>query len=544
MFYVLFIARHYLPIFLCSLLLNACQILPSLDDRVNSTYLLNPDTQLSTALHIPTTNHAHVTSPMSMSTPEHPQPESQNPNNTPTTQENQAMYYSAYIYNLVDAKDALSARVTLIDNAQTAIDIQYYIWRNDVSGNLLFQKIFQAAKRGVRIRLLLDDNNTRGLDNLLAVLNQHTNIQIRLFNPFIYRQWRALGYLTDFPRLNRRMHNKLLIADNQAAILGGRNIGDEYFDIDRNTAFADLDVLVAGEIITPLAQDFDRYWNSESAYPLEKIIKRPNYQKGYQQLNTDYHQQQTYWVYQNHLQYSNFSQALRQGNLNYIHAQTQLVSDDPAKALDRRVKVDIAEELRRALQQPQQEMYLVSPYFVPTKIGTAALTSLAKQGIHITILTNSLRATDVAAVHSGYARYRRPLLKAGIQLYEFKADNAVLTQKDKGLTGSSAASLHAKTFVIDRQRIFIGSFNLDPRSARLNTEMGLVIYHSQLAESMQQSLQHFTTQTAYHLTLDAQNRLQWQNPDTGEISRQEPEASLWKRIISKILSYLPIERLL
>lgn len=525
----------------CSVMvMSACQSLPSLEGRESSVYISSQNQHVSQALHL---------FPEKINEQSKVETQSLTSQDTQIIENNgmskrQELRYPAQLYILTDAKDALAARVVLIDNATVSIDAQYYIWRNDISGSLLMQKLWQAANRGVRIRLLLDDNNTRGMDHLLAALNSHPNIQIRLFNPFIYRSWRALGYLTDFPRLNRRMHNKSFIVDNQAVILGGRNIGDEYFDIDVDTAFADVDVLVGGKVVVPISEDFDRYWNSDSAYPLDRVIKKANLQKGLQQLYASHLLEQTYWVYQNHLQHSAFSQALREGTLAYVHAETRLISDDPAKALDRRVEVNITEELNHALQNPQREMYLVSPYFVPTKFGTSALVALAQQGIKITILTNSLRATDVAAVHSGYARYRRPLLKAGIQLYEFKADNAVLTNKDRGLTGSSASSLHAKTFVVDEERVFIGSFNLDPRSARLNTEMGLVIYHPALAKVIQSSLYRFTTQTAYHLTLDKQNRLQWTNPDTQETSYQEPEAGFWKRVVSRILSYLPIERLL
>lgn len=450
----------------------------------------------------------------------------------------------ADLYILGDAKDAFAARIALTDHAVRSLDIQYYIWRNDLSGSLLLQKLQAAAERGVRVRLLLDDNNTAGMDNLLAALDAHPNIQIRLFNPFLYRRFRAWGYLTDFPRLNRRMHNKSFTADNRAAIVGGRNIGDEYFDISGDTAFADMDVLIGGAAVKRVSEDFDRYWNSDSAYPFAAIVKNADTGAGQQQLAADHNLEPAYAAYQTALAAAPLNRAIAAGKVPYIHAPVQLVSDDPAKALNRQIHIDITAELARALQQPKQELYLVSPYFVPTRQGTAVLAALAQSGVRIGILTNSLRATDVAAVHSGYARYRKPLLQAGIGLYEFKADNAVLTAKDTGLTGSSAASLHAKTFIADRERVFVGSFNFDPRSARLNTEMGLVIHHPPLAQNMQRTLETFTEKTAYRLSLDRHRRILWTNPDTGQTSRQEPKAGFWKRLAAKILSYLPIERLL
>lgn len=557
--------------------LTACQSLPSLAERKDSVYLSETSSPaLEKALLLPPLNSHNTRQPEKM---EHiKQPETPASASTPAIQLFQALNdkysnepvetnetdtanvaahqhitklntetrYPTDLYVLSNAKDAFAARIALIDHASRSIDAQYYIWRNDVSGTILLQKLYAAAQRGVRIRLLLDDNNTKGMDNILAALNAHPNIEIRLFNPFLYRKWRFIGYLTDFARLNRRMHNKSLTADNRASIVGGRNIGDEYFDIDTNTAFADMDVLVSGKIVPRISQEFDRYWQSKSAYPLESIIKiKPEDNSlGKQQLAANHYIEPAYANYQIRLAHAPLNQALAQGYLPYIHAQTQLISDDPAKALEKKVKIDIGEALSNALQKPKYELFLVSPYFVPTKSGTQAFAQLAKSGVNITVLTNSLRATDVAAVHSGYARYRKPLLHSNIALYEFKADNKFLTAKDKGLTGSSASSLHAKTFVVDKKRIFIGSFNLDPRSAKLNTEMGLVIYHAPLAKQMHDTLHNFTQLTAYHVTLDKQNHLQWYNPDTGQISHTEPEAGFWKRLSSQILSHLPIERLL
>lgn len=541
--------------------LAACQSLPSLENREESHFIATANTPaLETFLQLPRDNRLpentfrqpeKVSVQSSIDKADELNPNDQSVSATehdlslPIPQaHHQEPYYPADLYVLSDAKDAFAARVALIDKAAVALDVQYYIWRNDVSGSLLLQKLWQAAERGVRVRFLLDDNNTRGLDDVLSAFDAHPNIQVRLFNPFVYRKWRWMGYFTDFNRLNRRMHNKSLTADNRASIVGGRNIGDEYFDVKTDNAFADMDVLVSGAIVTRISQDFDRYWQSESAYPIHLITKKSNINKGKQQLLLPHNLEPAYASYQERLAQSPLSQAFNTRRVRYIRAQTQLISDDPAKALDRKVKIDIAAAMVAALQMPKHEMYLVSPYFVPAREGVRVLTGLAKTGVAITVLTNSLRATDVAAVHSGYARYRKPLLRAGVQLYEFKADNHFLTAKDKGLTGSSATSLHAKTFVLDQQRVYIGSFNLDPRSAKLNTEMGLVIHQTQLAKQMQQSLQQFTDKTAYHVTLDKKQRLQWHNPDTKQVSKKEPEAGFWKRITSKIFSYLPLERLL
>lgn len=450
------------------------------------------------------------------------------------------------IYLLNDAHEAFIARAALIESADHTLDIQYYIWHNDYSGRMLFNLLHRAAERGVRVRLLLDDNNTNGLDNVLLALDSLPNIEIRLFNPFLSRKWRALGYLTDFPRLNRRMHNKSLTADNRATIIGGRNIGDEYFQVGEDTVFADLDILATGKVVSDVSKDFDRYWASNSAYPAGKIIKKSSVEKGFEELSyTDEDRSRVLERYSKELENAGLFKSLKANNIEWFNVKTHLISDDPAKGLDRdRSKQPITERLFAALQKPKKNMYLVSPYFVPTKSGMEALGGLAKEGVEVTVLTNSLQATDVAAVHSGYAKYRKPLLKAGVNLYELQPNHAVPKTKDRGLTGSSATSLHAKTFIVDAKRVFIGSFNLDPRSARLNTEMGVVIESPQVAGMMQRTLVNTTPDYAYKVTLDRHNKLHWQHPDDKKIYSKEPEAGFWKRVTAKILSYLPIEGLL
>ncbi|WP_416178177.1 phospholipase D family protein [Bergeriella denitrificans] len=450
------------------------------------------------------------------------------------------------VYLLNDAHEAFVARAALIESADHALDLQYYIWHNDISGRLLFNLLHRAAERGVRVRLLLDDNNTNGLDNVLLALDSHPNIEVRLFNPFVSRKWRALGYLTDFPRLNRRMHNKSLTADNRATILGGRNIGDEYFKVAEDTVFADLDILATGRVVTEVSEDFDRYWASHSAYNATAVIKKGSIEKGFEELNySDKDKNTILDRYRKEVENSELYRAMSAGRVPFRNVHTRLISDDPAKGLDRdRHKTPILDRMFEALKKPEQSMYLVSPYFVPTKAGTQALSEIAAEGVDVTVLTNSLQATDVAAVHSGYARYRKPLLKAGIKLYELQPNHAVPKTKDRGLTGSSATSLHAKTFIVDAKRVFIGSFNLDPRSARLNTEMGVVIESPEIAGQMQRTLETTTPDYAYQVTLNRHKKLRWHNPADGKIYAKEPEAGFWKRFTAKILSFLPIEGLL
>lgn len=455
------------------------------------------------------------------------------------------------IYALSDGRDAFAARALLAAAAERTLDVQYYIWHKDITGTLLFDALRQAAERGVRVRLLLDDNNTSELDDTLALLARQPNLEIRLFNPFALRSPRALGFLTDFSRLNRRMHNKSFTADNQATIVGGRNVGDEYFGAAGDVLFADLDVLVIGPVVGAVSHDFDRYWNSPSAYPATSLIKPPKTgDAGEIAAEADrIDDTEAAEEYVRAMRTSPFVQQLIERQLPFEWAPTRLVSDDPAKVLDKaRPGSGVAANLKNLLGVPAKELDLVSPYFVPGKSGTQAFAELAKEGVNVRILTNALEATDVAAVHAGYAKWRKPLLEAGVTLYESRRSWDENDAREKtGRFGSSASSLHAKTFAVDDQRIFIGSFNFDPRSIDLNTEMGLVIDSPVLAGKLGQAMRGTIPQRAYQVLLNPDGSLYWIARDAnGGITRYdtEPGTSVWKRMGVSILSVLPIDWLL
>lgn len=453
------------------------------------------------------------------------------------------------IVELRDGREAFAARALLADAAERTLDIQYYIWRNDMSGTLLFDALRRAADRGVRVRLLLDDNNTAGLDPVLAALDTHPQIEIRLFNPFTLRRWRALNYLTDFARLNRRMHNKTFTADNQVTIVGGRNVGDEYFDAHQELAFIDLDVLAIGPVVNDVSADFERYWQSASSYPVESILRKADgasirevAQAAEAVIN---HPESVAYVHA--LQTSRFVHDLLSGTLGYRWAVTHVASDDPAKALGQRgPRGTLLERLEGILRTPQRELQLISPYLVPTRAGAEALANLARQGVKITILTNSLDATDVAVVHAGYAKRRRQLLASGITIYELMRTNSRRAPGDRRLTGSSGASLHAKTFSVDRTRVFVGSFNLDPRSAELNTEIGFIMECPELADDVAAALANRFPESCYRVRLRPDGDLEWIEPREGgeAVHAREPSASWWRRTAVSLLALLPIEWLL
>jgi len=497
-------------------LLAACAQLPSLEGRsVSSAYTDTADTRLGRAIQ-----------PLAAG---HPGKSGVSP--------------------LARGGDAFAARALMAQAAEKSIDIQNYIWHEDMAGTLLFDALVDAADRGVRVRLLLDDNNTVGMDEVLAALDSHANIEVRLFNPFMHRGWRWLGYLTDFDRLNRRMHNKSYTVDNQATIIGGRNVGDEYFGASEEFLFIDLDVLAVGPVVKDVSRDFDRYWESASAYPADLILA-PAASDGLEQLKAKAEQIKREPRAEGYVKAMNELPLVRQlldGSIELEWAVTRMVSDEPSKGLGQAQEHEmLPKRLGHILGVPEHDLFMVSSYFVPTRDGVDYLTTLARDGVAITILTNSLEATDVAAVHAGYAKRRKPLLEAGIELYEFKKESSTAPLRDRGLTGSSASSLHAKTLSVDGQRIFIGSFNFDPRSARLNTEIGFVIDSPRLAQRLPQAIEKQAADIAYRVRLDDSGRLVWVEKRDGRsiVHTVEPGASLWRRMSVWLLSHLPIEWLL
>ena len=453
------------------------------------------------------------------------------------------------VFALSDGRDAFAARVLLADASERSLDVQYYIWNGDKTGTLLFEALRRAADRGVRVRLLLDDNGTAGLDTVLAALDAHPNIEVRLFNPFMHRRLRALGFLTDFWRLNRRMHNKSFTADNQATIIGGRNVGDEYFGAGQGVSFVDLDVLAIGPVVNDVSKDFDRYWASESSYPAERVLPRVS-QTTIAEVTaaaSRVEKDPAAVAYMQAIASSQYVQQVLARQLPFEWASVQMVSDDPAKGLGRATDTELLwTQLQQVLQTSKYELELVSPYFVPGKEGVKYFSALARQGIKVTILTNSLAATDVSAVHSGYARRRKPLLEAGVEIFEMEPEFSPAPTKAHGPLGSSNASLHAKTFSIDRSRVFVGSFNFDPRSERLNTELGFVINSPTMAQEISDAFSTSIPARAYRVRLNDAGALQWVEQRNGQevVYDQEPRTGFWLRAFVLLLSVLPIEWLL
>ena len=457
------------------------------------------------------------------------------------------------VHLFAEPRDAFAARMLLAATAEKSIDAQYYIWHGDQVGILLYEALWKAAERGVRVRLLLDDINTKGLDPTIAALDAHPNIEVRLYNPFVQRQSRFWGYLTDFARLNKRMHNKSFTADNQASVVGGRNVGNEYFGAGDGIGFVDLDALVIGAAVREVSQQFDLYWNSASAYPAAGFVgtSSPDGTAALQARFAATRADPSSVDYLRAVRDSPLITELQARRLSLEWTTVHVVHDDPAKTLATGGDTDVLlfPELVRKMGRPETTFDIVSPYFVPGDVGTASLTEMTQRGVKVRILTNSLAATDVSVVHAGYEKRRHDLLVAGVVLYELKPAATAESTSEEAKVGSSAASgLHAKTYAVDATRIFVGSFNFDPRSAHLNTEMGLVIDSPGFAARLSSAFDTVVPRLAYEVRLAPDgSALVWiERTPSGEERRydHDPGTGAFKRGLVKFLSMLPIEWLL
>ena len=455
------------------------------------------------------------------------------------------------VHAMPSGTDAFAARAVLAGTAQRSIDAQYYIWHTDETGMLLFEALAGAARRGVRVRLLLDDQGSHGADEVIAALVLDPNVEVRLYNPFAQRGMRFSEYLGDFARVNRRMHNKAFIVDNQAAIVGGRNVGNEYFGAGSATPFQDLDALVTGEVVASVSAEFDRYWNSPSAYPAS-IIVAPAASGAAQALLARFAEVRAHpdsRAYLEAVRTTPLLAALHERNLELEWTDVRVVSDDPAKTVDRSGRRDlllIGEVAAHGLRA-RRNLDMVSPYFVPGEDGARSLEELAHSGVKVRVLTNSFAATDVSVVHAGYAKRRCGLARAGVALYELKGVRAEETKRPGARSGSSTTSLHAKTYAADGERVFIGSFNFDMRSALLNTEMGLVIESRALAARVARYFDERLGADAYEVRpSEGAGCVEWIEREGGVEVRheKEPGTGFLRRAWLGFLSVLPIDWML
>jgi putative cardiolipin synthase len=449
--------------------------------------------------------------------------------------------------------DAFVARVVLTAMAERSIDVQYYLYHDDLTGRLLAAFLLKAADRGVRVRLLVDDMDLVGRDLGAVALDSHPNMEVRIFNPFSRKSGRTLQFVTRMGSVTRRMHNKSFTVDNQAAILGGRNIGNEYFEANPDLAFADLDVLAIGPVVNEVSVSFDDYWNSELAYPATALAGRPPTAEEIEQKRQRFDEfisQQQDSAYLQALRRSDLANKMREDRVQFAWGNARVIADQPEKILHSFDKTEyhLAPQLAPFFEGVQSELIIFSPYFVPGKEGTAFLSQLSARGVHVRILTNSLASTDVGIVHAGYAKYRKDLLRAGVELYEMnKRLTSEQRKEKKGKEGSSKASLHAKSFVFDRKQMFIGSLNLDPRAVIHNTEIGVVISQAEIAQGMGAWFDRNIDRLAFRLELAkdkyGDETIYWHGRVDGEPQTfdVDPYTGFWRRFGIGFMSILPIE---
>jgi putative cardiolipin synthase len=450
--------------------------------------------------------------------------------------------------------DGLKARLELVRKAQQSLDLQYYIFRGDDSGLHLAHALLQAADRGVRIRILVDDGDTEARDDQLRLMTAHPNIQMRVFNPFDYRGHssiiRALDFALNTGRLDYRMHNKLFIADNAVALIGGRNIGDAYFQMSRVYQLGDDDLFTVGPLVKQLSGTFDEFWNSPLSVPVGR-------------LSSDIPDAKSLALFRKKLEkhYNRFRkrggeseplEALIAGRTRLIWASARLLYDSPEKKLVESGKMPghlMRQVVERRFSNVRSELLVVSPFFVPGREGMVQFSALRARNVDVRILTNSLNSTNVLIAQSGYMHYRKALIEEGVHLYEIKAalGNPIGSGENGRMLRYGAFGLHGKMWVLDRESVYIGSMNLDERSEKLNTEIGLIIDSRQLAKQVAKRFEELTRpDNAYRVLLSSRSgkpHLVWQTREEGKIIdyRTEPTSSQWRKLKVDLMTHLNID---
>lgn len=446
---------------------------------------------------------------------------------------------------LSDNLDAFAARAVAARSAGRSLDLMYYVWKNDLTGLLLTHEVIAAADRGVRVRLLIDDINTRGLDGTYLSLDGHPNISVRLFNPSRSRRGglrRGIEMLLRAVSVTRRMHNKAWISDGRLAIVGGRNVGNEYFAAAKTSNFQDLDVLLIGAAVQQTESVFDAFWNSDVVIPIDALVtwRQPRLPRLRQALATLLKSARARPYLERVQERMSLTDMIDLGKRAHWTKAAKIISDPPEKAVGGKRENWLLRALLPTIGASREILEITSPYFIPGSEGTAQLGQLVRRGVNVAILTNSLAATDVAAVHGAYALYRERLLKVGVRLYELQR---YASRQQISAFGSSGASLHTKAFTVDRGAGFIGSFNFDPRSASLNTEMGVLFEQPELVAEMRRLFKADTApEASYQLTFDGSG-LSWSGIRNGQLRRlrREPDAGPTRRLLAFIVGLLPIQ---
>lgn len=450
-------------------------------------------------------------------------------------------------YPLVTGEEALAARLAAVMEAERTLDLQYYIWHDDETGRGLLRQIIKAADRGVRVRLLLDDLNEGRYQKGLAILDSHPYIEVRLANPFTYRKARFMDALR-FSQVNRRMHNKVFIADNQIGIAGGRNIGNEYFGASDDMNFGDFDLWAIGPIVNDLSNEFDTYWNSDVVWPIaslsEEKITENDLEKMRSKAIIDRHKVKESTYAEKMINQGLIDKFLKK-DLSLVWGKGEVFYDSPDKLKTDKKANLLSEDLRSNFTDAKSELILISPYLVPGKKGMKVFDSLKQNKVDTWVLTNSLASNDVSTVFSGYRKYRKKMLKKNVKLYELMPRSNTSQKKNKSIGSSSTAGLHGKLFIVDQEKLVVGSMNLDPRSKNLNTELGIVVKSPELARDLSKKIKENVPHDAYRVSLKGDD-LQWEKvtKEKRVEYRKEPDTTWWKRFKANLSSIFVPESLL
>lgn len=453
-------------------------------------------------------------------------------------------YRQNVVVPLETGNQALGARLRLIEEAEKTLDLQYFLMKPDMAGAIVSAALIGAADRGVRVRLLLDDVFTTVKDRDLSLLDSHPNISVRIFNPSARPGPKALGFVTEFPRVNRRMHNKTFTADGAYSIVGGRNIADEYFEINHSAEFADYDMAIVGPAVAEIADTFDLFWNDKYAIPL--ALLRPPPSEAYledrrAELRSELGPARE--IYR-HAVEDPFFNKVSLGNGTAFKASIDVVTDLPDKL---RQPVHggtriLAEDLLSQIRDAKESVVILTPYFVPEDYGARLYRQLAERGVSVRIVTNSIASTNHTYTHAGYRRHRAGLLQSGVELFEVRSDS-LQTLGVVEPESQMQVVLHSKMVVIDGERTYVGSLNMDPRSIKLNSEFGVFVHSKRFAEKNIAELDQAMGSFTYRLELNDNERLQWHYDGSvpRTFSRREPGATLGKLLVIGITAMLGVE---
>ncbi len=450
-------------------------------------------------------------------------------------------------YPLIKGLDALGIRLALMDKAERSIDAQYFLMKPDSAGRLFAMKLLEAADRGVRVRLLLDDIFTTVDDAAFILINEHPNIEIRLFNPIGRGGVFLVSYLGHFKLANRRMHNKSFTVDNQFSVIGGRNIADEYFELLNDEEFRDFDMLAVGPVAADISVTFDRFWNYKLSVPIEAF----NNGKQFADLETARANMPasikaaSESIYGKAL-HSPLMLDVAEHRVELFPADSRVITDDPDKLLNK-VSADhqiLVTELAAVVNQAESEVVVITPYFIPGKDGVEFWRGIADKGVRVVIVTNSLASNNHTAVHGGYARYRRAMIETGVELYEARVDSSK-TSAGSDDKSYDTMTLHTKATIIDRKITLVGSLNLDPRSIEINTEFGVLIDNAEMAGDLVAGFFKNLPSFAYRVTLNEKGKLRWTTIIDGQevVETNEPDTSEWLRFKAWFMRILPEEQL-